>query len=258
MLKEKEIFDKIEQSWSENAKPYDDIIQKQLRNKKDISHWTEEFKTYLGKPDSQIVLDVGTGPGFFAILFSKIGYQVYAIDGSEGMVAQAENNFRLEQVDVSLYCGDVVKLEQFEKNYFDAIVSRDVVWTLYNPKEAYKRWMDLLKPGGVLLVYDGNYRMDRHSLRLKLWEKLSHFLIFLTEGKRKTKSKADKEKNMVFKQLPMVTVERPQMDKELLKELGYDVCYIGRDKYRDSIFRWDHWLYGYQGKSFKIIAKKPK
>nr|WP_269851743.1 methyltransferase domain-containing protein [Methanosarcina horonobensis] len=46
-----------------------------------------------------------------------------------------------------MYKGDAVLLDKEKENSFDAIVSRDVVWTLYDPEKAFMRWKNLLKPG---------------------------------------------------------------------------------------------------------------
>ena len=50
-------------------------------------------------------------------------------------------------------------------NSFDVIVNRNVTWTLENPKDAYKEWMRVLKPGGSLIIFDAcwylwNYDKD--------------------------------------------------------------------------------------------------
>lgn len=40
---------------------------------------------------------------------------------------------------------------------YDAIVCRHLVWTLTNPQGALSEWHRVLKPGGQLLVFDGNW-----------------------------------------------------------------------------------------------------
>ena len=38
------------------------------------------------------VLDIGTGPGFFAIILAEAGYQVTAVDYTEEMLKEAKKN----------------------------------------------------------------------------------------------------------------------------------------------------------------------
>ena len=40
---------------------------------------------------------------------------------------------------------------------FDAVVSRNVTWTLPDPEAAYREWYRLLRPGGTVLNFDADY-----------------------------------------------------------------------------------------------------
>lgn len=51
---------------------------------------------------------------------------------------------------------DAQQLE-FEDNSFDLVISRNVLWNLEKPEQAYKEWLRVLKPGGILLNCDGNF-----------------------------------------------------------------------------------------------------
>ena len=52
------MFEKIENKWTEDYGDYDDMIQKQLSNKRTVSHWTKELKRLLG-PEPLRILEVG-------------------------------------------------------------------------------------------------------------------------------------------------------------------------------------------------------
>ena len=71
--------------WSQDAENYGDIIRKEL-----VSFRVEAWQNYLREKlpvDTRKVLDLGCGPGFFSIILAKMGYEVTAVDCSEGMLA---------------------------------------------------------------------------------------------------------------------------------------------------------------------------
>lgn len=43
---------------------------------------------------------------------------------------------------------------------YDVVVAKDVLFTLHDPGRALSEWISLLKPGGKLLIMDGNYFYD--------------------------------------------------------------------------------------------------
>ena len=52
--------------------------------------------------------------------------------------------------------GDAQALD-VENNCFDVVVTRNVTWNLPRPDLAYKEWLRVLKPGGVLYNFDADW-----------------------------------------------------------------------------------------------------
>jgi ubiquinone/menaquinone biosynthesis C-methylase UbiE len=52
---------------------------------------------------------------------------------------------------------DVEDLRQEDDASYDAVVARHLVWTLVNPHAAFAEWRRVLKPGGRLLLIDGDW-----------------------------------------------------------------------------------------------------
>lgn len=248
------MFETLENAWTADAGGYDESVRRQLRNQKDVRHWRQELRQVLGKRPIRI-LDVGCGPGFFTIMLARLGHKVTSMDGAAGMVECARKNAKADGQRADIYLGDAVRLEQEKENSLDAIVSRDVVWTLYDPEKAFVRWHALLKPGGKAVIYDGDYRRDHSSLRYYLLKAVSNVIKWITEGRKAGKAQHGTQENG-FEDLPMIRCKRPARDRELLLKAGFRRVDITADRFRSSPFRMEFWKYGYQGKKFRVIAYK--
>lgn len=205
--------------WTSSSDAYDKVIKSQFRNKKTVAAWEGKLRLALGHERGKRILDVGTGPGFFSILLSRMGHRLTAVDAAAGMIEQARRNFQHYDCAVSAYVGDAMHLDQEAEASFDAVVSRDVVWTLPDPAQAYADWYRVLKPGGTLVVFDGNYLyQERSSWLTKLWSVVSWVLIAVTEGRSRSRSKGDRA---MLDQLPFVQVMRPEADEQALSRAGF-------------------------------------
>lgn len=249
MLKE------ISSYWTLSSVGYDKVIKSQFKNKQTVLKWENLLKEGLGGKERQCILDVGTGPGFFTILLSRLGHKVTAMDASAGMVETAARNFAAEGLQVRVYEGDAEDLHQEGANTFDAVVSRDVVWTLPDPLKAYEEWFRILKPGGTLIVFDGNYLFEeKKSLWRSSWYAAAWTLILLTE--RRVRRRSKKDTDLLIK-LPFVNMLRPEADETALLHAGFRIQTIRRDFFPGYKRSLSYIKYGYQsGTRFMIIAKK--
>jgi len=147
--------------WTRRAHSYSQVSREELSGTSHI-RWrnclSQRIRTHFpDRPASQIrVLEIGTGPGFFAILLCEMGYEVTAVDLTAAMLEQArENAGRLaEQI-----CFMEMNAEAlaFEDGYFDVVISRNLTWNLPHPEKAYAEWARVLSPGGLLLNFDANW-----------------------------------------------------------------------------------------------------
>lgn len=247
------MFEKIENKWTEDSGDYNDITQKQLSNRKVVNYWTKELKKLLGQRPLRI-LEVGCGPGFMSILMARLGHEVKAIDGASGMVKKAEENFKRQNVQVEICQEDAVTLPLEKKESYDVILSRDVVWTLYDPEKAFRRWKEVLKPDGRIIYFDGDYRTMEQTLKNRMWVKVSDLLIYLTEKK---KYDTDiKESSGIYEELPLTSVKRPEEDFRILKKVRFSRIRIMENRWLNRPWSLDFWKYGYLGKKFIVIAEK--
>lgn len=87
--------EEIHAYWTQRAEGYSEYNQQEMADAR-RSMWKNKLLSLLEenfpgkKPEELKVLDVGTGPGFFALLLAEAGYQVTAADVTEEMLKEAK------------------------------------------------------------------------------------------------------------------------------------------------------------------------
>ena len=215
---EQELLQEIASYWGTRAEGYSEVNEKELAGSQREAwlHVLEEQFPEKKKEEMKI-LDIGTGPGFFPMILSEAGYTVTAVDYTEEMLEKAKENlgkytkYGLERV--TLQRMDAQNLE-FADETFDVVISRNLTWTLPHPQEAYREWQRVLKPGGLLLNFDGNYgKADFTGKGEKLPENHAHKQI---AGDLMQECEAIKD------QLEISYHVRPAWDVTALGEAGFE------------------------------------
>lgn len=216
--------------WDKRARGYSQTIHKQLASR-EYEYYRGVLRENAPAAGSLDCLDIGCGPGFFSILLAQDGHNVTAVDCSEGMLKQAKANFEEMAVSVKTALGDAQSLP-FTDNSFDYIVSRDMVWNLEQPEAAYKEWLRILKPGGRMLVMDGNYYLfyydeDYSFVRGHIREDIEHHDSFGVDPI---------PINEIARHLPLSKQRRPYWDMETLLKLGAERMNVDVDRsvYKDQ------------------------
>ena len=95
-----ELLEDIRKYWTKRAKGYSEYNQGELSGEQ-REKWRQAILAELpDKPLTEIhLLDVGTGPGFFAIILAEAGIQVTAVDYTEEMLKVLEQ----EQVPATFF-----------------------------------------------------------------------------------------------------------------------------------------------------------
>ena len=213
------------QYWTGRAEGYSAVNQEELRSNREA--WRrclgEEIRTAL--PDRETssirVLEVGTGPGFFAILLAEEGYDVTAVDLTPAMLSEARKNAGelAERIDFREMNAEALELPE---GSFDVVVSRNLTWNLPHPDRAYAEWCRVLKPGGLLLVFDANWYgyLFREEARLAF-----------EEDRRSTAEQGYADQNLgenfdvmedIARRVPLSSLRRPDWDLRQLRALGME------------------------------------
>lgn len=150
------IRDEIREFWSERAATFDECVGHEIFSEVERRGWLRLIRKHLGDGDGRAALDLASGTGVISHLMHDAGFRVTALDWSEPMLALARDKARARNVDIRFLSGDAENTREPRGSY-DVIVNRHLVWTLVDPPAAFAEWFALLKPGGRLLIVDGDF-----------------------------------------------------------------------------------------------------
>ena len=210
--------------WTGRAASYSEVNQLELATQQ-RQKWSDCLHAEITRqfpervPESLRVLEVGTGPGFFAILLRELGYDVTAIDLTPAMLEEAKKNAG-ELADKICWMEMNAEALSFADESFDVVVSRNLTWNLPHPDKAYAEWARVLKPGGLLLNFDANwyaylfddeaqaaYDRDRaNSAEQGVWDQNVGENFDVMED--------------IARRVPLSSIRRPKWDLALLRGLG--------------------------------------
>ncbi|MFI3312969.1 MAG: class I SAM-dependent methyltransferase [Eubacteriales bacterium] len=207
----------IQTYWTHRADGYSKVNQDELQCQQKAT-WLRAIETRIGPQDKSRckVLDIGTGPGFFAILMAESGYNVTAVDFTQAMLDEAQGNAKGLPIDFQIM--DAQNLT-FPDDTFDVIITRNVTWNLPDPQVAYSQWVRVLKPGGHLLNFDANWYsyLDDQDKRES----------YEADRQRASQEEVEdfydgtdiEEMERIASLLPLSPVTRPQWDRGVLEAL---------------------------------------
>ena len=215
----------IHDYWTTRARGYSEYNQQEMADAR-RTMWRDKLLRLLEgqfpnrKHEEIRILDVGTGPGFFAILLAEAGYQVTAVDYTEEMLKEARQNAGELAEKIQWRVGDAQELE-LESESFDAVVTRNVTWNLPDPAKAYREWNRMLKKGGVLYNFDADWYGHLFNEEKR-------------EGYEKDRQQTEDQNvedyykgtdiekmEEIARQVPLSQLKRPEWDMEAMKAAGF-------------------------------------
>ena len=199
---------RIEKYWDERSEDFSRVRMIEF-NGVSAAIWREILTNALPIGNSLKILDVGTGAGFFAAILASVGHKVIGVDMSAKMIDAAKKNLRELHLDAEFFKMDAQNLN-FDAETFDAVVSRNLTWTLPDAMQAYHEWHRVLKVGGVLINFDSDYG-DKSFTRSD------------NGAHAEVTDKMLDECTAIKNSLRISTHTRPNWDMELLTKLGFKV-----------------------------------
>lgn len=243
-------LENIRAYWNQRAEGYSEHNLEELKDENRI-RWVNTIMRYAPESERLRVLDIGCGPGFFSILMSQCGHEVVGVDYSDDMVAHAQKNAEMMHQKITFRRMDAQNLD-FEDESFDLVISRNVMWCLEKPEQAYREWLRVLRHGGRIVNFDGNFYLDRFDPAFKA---AARALLDKSEQEhaRYMKNVDTEIINRIAMNLPLSNVKRPGWDFDILAALG-------AHKFDVELF--DHLLVhkedgdAFYAKSFVVSAQK--
>jgi SAM-dependent methyltransferase len=102
------------------------------------------------------VADLGCGTGTPAVLLGQAGHRVLGVDAAPRMIEAARAKAAAAGVPADFVVGDAAS-PPWAPETFDVVLSRHVLWAMPDRDEALRRWVRLLRPGGLLLLVEGRW-----------------------------------------------------------------------------------------------------
>lgn len=151
-LRNRSVKDDIRDYWTRRAETYDASPGHGLGARR--AEWEGLVSRHLGPAGGRTALDLGCGTGEITMLLDRLGFQATGLDMTPKMMEKARTKAtgtRLRFIE----CDAEATMEPTAS--YDVVVARYLFWTLTAPETALADWQRVLKPGGTLLLIDGDH-----------------------------------------------------------------------------------------------------
>ena len=142
--------------WDRRAPHFDEDFGHSIRTPAERAAWDRIFELVLAGRGTLDALDAGCGTGFLTFELAARGHRVIGVDFAPAMLGEARRKAAERGGPVRFEQADAEQLP-FTSGRFDLVISRHLLWTLAHPKAAIDEWIRVLRPGGRLVVVDGQF-----------------------------------------------------------------------------------------------------
>ncbi|MFH1769715.1 MAG: methyltransferase domain-containing protein [Parcubacteria group bacterium] len=168
---------------------YDHANRKKEWKTGDLSRMSKIVDEYISESSSSRLLEVGCG---MAETLEHLSHDVryYGLDPTPSCIVRGK-----ERYPNHVFIEGVAEKVPFEDNFFDIVLSIQVIEMLHDPKTALEEMMRVIKPGGLFIALSPNFenpkstisavrhytRWQKFVLVLKrIWDIIKRFLGVLT------------------------------------------------------------------------------
>lgn len=141
----------VRAEWDAEAATYDEAADHGLRAPRVREAWRRLLTGVLPDAPARVV-DLGCGTGSVARVLVDEGHRVTALDLSGAMLARAA----AKVPEAAIVRGDAAD-PPLARGSFDVVFARHVLWAVPDPTATVPAWVDLLAPGGRLVLVEGRW-----------------------------------------------------------------------------------------------------
>ncbi len=138
--------------WDSAAETFDEAADHGLADPTVRAAWRDLLLGVL-PPAPARVADLGCGTGTLSLLLAESGYAVDGVDFSPEMIRRA----RAKAGHAATFHVADAAGPPLDMGSYDVVLSRHVLWAMPSPAEALARWVELLAPGGRLVLVEGSW-----------------------------------------------------------------------------------------------------
>lgn len=141
--------------WNKQAEAFDEAPDHGLLDVSIREAWAS-LLVQLVPPAPVRIADIGCGTGTLTVLLAQAGHELSGIDIAPAMVSRARAKAAAAGVDVQLEVADAAD-PPWSAGSFDVVMARHVLWALDDRGGVLDRWLELLKPEGLLILIEGRW-----------------------------------------------------------------------------------------------------
>lgn len=147
--------EEIRDYWSRRAETFDQSPLHGMHAPGEKAAWLDLIGSHVAAPAGADVLELAFGTGEITSVLLALGFRVTGLDLTEAMLRKAKAK-HAGASDLSLFLGDAEDTREDDESH-DAIVMRHLVWTLVDPMAAFRDWYRVVRPGGRIVIIDGDF-----------------------------------------------------------------------------------------------------
>ena len=157
-----------------NKKVWDSIFKEKKKYFEKPHKDFPEFVKLLKTNNTRRILDLGCGSGRHTVYLTQKGYEVYGTDISETALSITNKWLKSKNLTAELAVHDIAKKLPFKDNYFDAVVSVQVIHhaRIGTIKKIIREIKRVLRAGGLVFITVPIYKgpitgVKKHSWTMK-------------------------------------------------------------------------------------------
>lgn len=254
--------DEIKAYWSARAATFDLSPGHEIFSEDERAAWHRLVLKHLGPGEGRLALDLASGTGVVSHLMDDLGFRVTGLDWAEPMLERAKAKAKSRNRQIAFRMGDAENTMEPDASY-DVVINRHLVWTLVDPNAAFREWMRVLKPGGQVLIVDGDFvnvsRMEKVLKDLANW--LQRRGLLKAEAAHMPPDMAGTH-NSILSRVYFSNGARAEAVAALLRDAGFEDVTIDtdlRDVHKSQAKNWNVLKAAARGiqHRYAICARKP-